>query len=732
MLEGIRVADAGGTVTAAAAGAMLHLLGASVTRFCTPSALGERSPSRNDMGHGRRVSTVLGRDQQMIELSTVLSEDSLVKMAQFDIVVLDLSQTEYWCDEPAIPEYLKRVTRLNSGTWVTISPFGLIGERRRYRGTELTAVAAGGLANLMRSSAGRPMKPVGYALSIAAGHFAAMAGLGGFLARQSGEGPQHYDLSMQDAVILTGPFVRCIDRLLNCSPELAFGGDLQCADGLLKVTIVDTQHWLHAVKLLGYPEWSRGIETSRERMDNRDRIIEGLNEWARSRSMRQCTELLQVEGVPAAPVRTLRDLLADPDLRMRNFLIPGMHRMEIVPGLPAVVTEGTAVAPRSRPTPERGRYRIVDMTHVLAGAVGMSWLGAMGIDVLKVEDPTRLETYRRKGPFVDSREDIENSAYFWMANASKRGVTLPLDTAEGRRRLFELISTADLVAENQSRKRAESLGLTGEGFDGLDAALISASGFGRTGAARDYRAYAGEVACYSGLTHLSRDRDNVPRSTGTAFGDILTTTWVAVLAMAQLVARERRSRFFDVSMTAAAAYQFPEYFSILSVEGEELVAEESRLEGYAPHGVFQCAGDDQWLALAIDTNEEWQRFLRLFLGSSELASSDFTTRQGRAARQGDLELAIERELRHHDRDRMFQALQDVGVPCAPVWSPIELNADEHLWERGLFQLAAHKVLGERPILGLPWRRVDTGPYRVTPPPFLGEHNDEVFVAGRPA
>jgi len=88
---------------------------------------------------------------------------------------------------------------------------------------------------------------------------------------------------------------------------------------------------------------------------------------------------------------------------------------------------------------------------------------------------------------------------------------------------------------------------------------------------------------------------------------------------------------------------------------------------------------------------------------------------------------LERELRHHNRDRTFKGLQH-GVACEPVQSPVELSSDAHLRARGLFQLIAHEVLSEQPTPGLPWRRVDTGQYRVTAAPLLGQPSDEVFAA----
>ena len=70
----------------------------------------------------------------------------------------------------------------------------------------------------------------------------------------------------------------------------------------------------------------------------------------------------------------------------------------------------------------------------------------LGADVLKIEPPEG-DPARRVGPFVDDRPDLNRSLYFWSYNTSKRGLTLNLETADGREIFRRLVRSADIVLD---------------------------------------------------------------------------------------------------------------------------------------------------------------------------------------------------------------------------------------------------------------------------------------------
>jgi crotonobetainyl-CoA:carnitine CoA-transferase CaiB-like acyl-CoA transferase len=131
--------------------------------------------------------------------------------------------------------------------------------------------------------------------------------------------------------------------------------------------------------------------------------------------------------------------------------------------------------------PALANLRVLDLASewgILTGNI----LADLGADVLAVEPPGG-STARRFGPFRGDSGRAEDSL-FWAAYArNKRGITLNLDTTEGRNLLLRLASTADVLVESFEPGYLESAGL---GYGALAAAnprliQVSVSPFGQEG-----------------------------------------------------------------------------------------------------------------------------------------------------------------------------------------------------------------------------------------------------------
>src|SRR5215831_20217711 len=90
-------------------------------------------------------------------------------------------------------------------------------------------------------------------------------------------------------------------------------------------------------------------------------------------------------------------------------------------------------------------------------------MGDLGADVIKIEPPGG-EATRCVGPFLDDIPHPERSLFFWYYNTSKRGITLSLETADGRRFFQRLAATADVILETF---RPGFLGALGLEFESL-------------------------------------------------------------------------------------------------------------------------------------------------------------------------------------------------------------------------------------------------------------------------
>ena len=102
-------------------------------------------------------------------------------------------------------------------------------------------------------------------------------------------------------------------------------------------------------------------------------------------------------------------------------------------------------------------FRVLDLAGYWGVACGKI-LGDLGADVIKIEKPGG-DDCRNTGPFYHDAPDPEKSLYWFTWNTSKRGITLDLETADGRDIFKKLVKTADFVIESFPVGYLKSLGL---------------------------------------------------------------------------------------------------------------------------------------------------------------------------------------------------------------------------------------------------------------------------------
>jgi benzylsuccinate CoA-transferase BbsF subunit len=145
----------------------------------------------------------------------------------------------------------------------------------------------------------------------------------------------------------------------------------------------------------------------------------------------------------------------------------------------------------------------------------------------------------------------------------------------------------------------------------------------------------------------------------------------------------------------------------------------------APHGVYRCRGDDQWIALAVRTDGQWQaasEVLGLQPGAQE---PDWSTADGRHADRDRLDDAIAVASAGHDAETLAGQLIARGVPAAPVRTADRVIADPQLAYREHFQLLHHPEMGERIYNRPPFRFSATDNSLTKPAPLLGQHTAEI-------
>lgn len=379
--------------------------------------------------------------------------------------------------------------------------------------------------------------------------------------------------------------------------------------------------------------------------------------------------------------------------------------------------------------------RVLDFSWVWSGPMTAACLADLGAEVIKVEHRDRLDNARMRGQPLSDGKPVEGppeeiSPYFHQNNRSKLSVTLNMKHPDGARLVRELAGRSDVVIENLTPGTFERAGLGYESLATENPRLVwlAMSAAGRHGPLAGIRAYAPVMTSLSGLEGLVGYEDEPAVGMMTfGIGDPNASSHALVALLAALVHRERtgEGQLVDMSQVEAMAAPLCEAFAELQVGGRDPAARGAAHPGYSPHGHFPCRGEDEWIALAVASDEQWERVVEI-LGGGALADRRFASSAGRKERRGELEALVAERTRARGRDELWERLRLAGVPAAPVLRLEEMQAQEHLRARGLFQRCVHPITGEGEVAGVPWRMSATQPRVRRAAPLVGEHTREAL------
>jgi crotonobetainyl-CoA:carnitine CoA-transferase CaiB-like acyl-CoA transferase len=146
-----------------------------------------------------------------------------------------------------------------------------------------------------------------------------------------------------------------------------------------------------------------------------------------------------------------------------------------------------------------------------------------------------------------------------------------------------------------------------------------------------------------------------------------------------------------------------------------------------PYKLFET--QDGPVVLAAGNDAQFQRFCR-FAGVAELAEDDrFVTNSRRVQNRDALYALLVPVFATRTKAEWVDGLTALGVPCGPVNSIDEVFEDEQIRHREMRIDMPHPLSadGTVPLLGNPIKMSATPPAYRRPPPFLGQHTDEVLA-----
>jgi crotonobetainyl-CoA:carnitine CoA-transferase CaiB-like acyl-CoA transferase len=405
------------------------------------------------------------------------------------------------------------------------------------------------------------------------------------------------------------------------------------------------------------------------------------------------------------------------------------------------------------PLPLEG-LRVAEITVVWAGPHVTQLMAEWGAEVIRVEPSNVSQPYTRGMEGVPSKAQAaalaeqgvptrlaggdprldpwNRSASFNSHARNKRSMACNIMSPEGREGLLRLAAHCDVLVENNVPVTMDKAGITWEELHAVNPRLIwlRMPALALEGPNRDFRAFGLHIEAMVGHTHLRGYPGESPELLSESLAsDGIAGVQGAVAVMMALRHRERTGQGQLIEMPLAEGFlpTFGEFILDHSMNGRDTPTQGNRHPWHAPHGVFECSGDDNWIALDVATDAEFTALAKVLEAPELTQDPRFASAAERRAHSVELHHKLTSLTSSHDKEQLFNTLQSAGVCATPVRKATEVLADEHLAERGFFeQLPTGDDQELYPYPGLSFRMSRTPNRLKTGPARLGEHNHEVY------
>ncbi|MGE0623784.1 MAG: CaiB/BaiF CoA transferase family protein [Pseudomonadales bacterium] len=376
----------------------------------------------------------------------------------------------------------------------------------------------------------------------------------------------------------------------------------------------------------------------------------------------------------------------------------GEHTQEILAELDRLPARSHAAADADPALPLAG-VKVLDFMWALAGPGATRLLADWGATVIRVESSSRLCVGRTIRPFIGRDESPEMSAVFHTTNAGKRMLTLNLTSPEGREVARDLVRWADVVTESFSPKAMKAFGLDYASLTAIkpDLIMLSTCLMGQTGPLAMFAGYGNLAAAIAGFYSICGWPDRAPAGPFGAYTDYIAPRYNAIAVLAALDHKRRtgEGQHIDLAQAEAAMHFLTPAILDYAANGRVQAGLGNRDLNYAPHGAYPVAGEDRYIAIACETDAQWQALSALVPGLE--ATAELASVAGRLAHQDTLDTAIANWTRTQDGRALEQTLQAAGVPAAVVQNSPELVTDPQLSHQGHFIRLPHPEGGETAI-----------------------------------
>jgi benzylsuccinate CoA-transferase BbsF subunit len=375
--------------------------------------------------------------------------------------------------------------------------------------------------------------------------------------------------------------------------------------------------------------------------------------------------------------------------------------------------------------------RITDLTWAGAGPYSTKVFSDLGAEVLKVESGVRPDPVRNGPPYKDGVKGLNRSGYFASRNNGKLSVSVDLKHPAARDIVLALAMKSDVISNNFAPGAMERLKLSYEDVRAVkdDIIYLSMPMYGEQGPLARMLGVGMTIAAVAGMTALTGYHDGPPLGPGTHFPDHAVNPYHATFATLAALRHKRltgRGMKIDLSQAESTLNAIGTAFMERAKTGAEPARVGNRSPEHAPHNIFRCKGEDEWCAVAVLSDEQWQSLCKAMKRPDLAGNSGYAVAAGRLAGVDEIEQSVVAWTEQHSALDVMTTLQRAGVPAGVVENArVLMDEDAQLRARKYWQVVDHAEMGQTRFSSPPYL-LDGERVELRPPPLLGEHTDAVL------
>jgi benzylsuccinate CoA-transferase BbsF subunit len=379
--------------------------------------------------------------------------------------------------------------------------------------------------------------------------------------------------------------------------------------------------------------------------------------------------------------------------------------------------------------------KLVQLCWAGVGVYTCNYLSHFGATTIRVETATRPDPVRQFAPYAPTNEPgepvgLERSAFFSITHtAPEMDIALNFKKPEAIEVFKKLVAWADVVAEGFPAGVMDKMGLDYEGLKKVNPEIIMfrTCGYGHTGSMADQPGFGSILTAVTLMDNMVGWPDRPPVPPSTYYTDQLSPMFASMSIIAALDYKRRtgKGQYIDHSQIETGLNYMTPLILDYQSNGRELEVRGNKCGYAAPHGIYKCAGEDRWVAIAVMTDEEWFSFGKAIGGPPWTLRADFATAESRVARSDELDQFVEAWTINYPPEAVEQILQSAGVGAGTVADARDIDEDPQMNYYNFYRELDHPYMGRLRYYHPPGLKLSGAETKLDRPVLLGEHTDQI-------